>query len=520
MEASEALQELFSLNDYNSAGYLTLEQLSLLYDRIRIGGISVPQISASLEFVCGNSSYVFLEELKDLLQEMDRRYYLLQDLQWEFALLDNQHVGSISVEKARFLFQAVHGKLFSLRKWGRFLHSRLISDAPITFSEIEVDLCNIPTPEDFDLFDLKEKHKLRPNKDNLTNGVFEKRKDKAKKQAKHNKDSLEEKAKRSDEKPKTSEPIDPNQKIKHTEEEARRKEKQAEEERARKRAAEEEEEEKLRKRKQIEEEEIARRQAEEELRMKKEQKERKKREKKEAAKLAKGQRIIREKLEDAVESRDREKIEPAVDEYKAKVLAEGEVDELLRQAQRMLEMLKCSGELKSATSRRVVSELESAINKARKSGFDRSKDELADEVANANELLLRLQRLERLRSEVLELKQSTIAELRSYQNPIPVIRQVMIATYLLLGTSEKETKKWTAVQALLGKTGREGLKRRIAKCDVVDITLATATRARDIMGEVDLEVIRDVSAGAATFFVWVDGMVGEVMERENTTMIS
>ena len=44
-----------------------------------------------------------------------------------------------------------------------------------------------------------------------------------------------------------------------------------------------------------------------------------------------------------MESRDREKIEPAVDEYKAKVLAEGEVDELLRQAQRMLEMLKCSG---------------------------------------------------------------------------------------------------------------------------------------------------------------------------------
>ena len=62
---------------------------------------------------------------------------------------------------------------------------------------------------------------------------------------------------------------------------------------------------------------------------------------------------------------------------------------------------------------------------------------------------------------------------------------------------------WQNIQALLGKTGREGLKRRIGQCNVLTIALSTAKRARDIMGVVDLEAIRDVSAGAATFFVWV-----------------
>ena len=39
--------------------------------------------------------------------------------------------------------------MFSLSKWHRFLRSRVLSDAPISFSEIEVELCGIPTPDDW-----------------------------------------------------------------------------------------------------------------------------------------------------------------------------------------------------------------------------------------------------------------------------------------------------------------------------------------------------------------------------------
>ena len=51
----------------------------------------------------------------------------------------------------RFLFEAVHGKMFSVSKWQRFLRSRVLSDAPISFAEIEVELCDLPTPDDWEV---------------------------------------------------------------------------------------------------------------------------------------------------------------------------------------------------------------------------------------------------------------------------------------------------------------------------------------------------------------------------------
>ena len=41
-------------------------------------------------------------ELYDLLQEMDRRYYLLQDLRWEFSLLDREQKDIITEDQARY----------------------------------------------------------------------------------------------------------------------------------------------------------------------------------------------------------------------------------------------------------------------------------------------------------------------------------------------------------------------------------------------------------------------------------
>ena len=56
--------------------------------------------------------------------------------------------------------------------------------------------------------------------------------------------------------------------------------------------------------------------------------------------------------------------------------------------------------LKDAMVQRVIADLENAINRAKKSGFDQSGEELATEVEAAYELVLRLKRLEKLRSEV------------------------------------------------------------------------------------------------------------------------
>ena len=55
----------------------------------------------------------------------------------------------------RFLFQAAHGYLFSSKKWREFLQSRPAIDAPVSLDEIEVDLCTLPDPDDWDVNDLE-----------------------------------------------------------------------------------------------------------------------------------------------------------------------------------------------------------------------------------------------------------------------------------------------------------------------------------------------------------------------------
>lgn len=88
-------------------------------------------------------------------------------------------------------------------------------------------------------------------------------------------------------------------------------------------------------------------------------------------------------------------------------------------------------------TKRELEELEKAINAIKKHGLEVP---LAKELGEASKLLTRLKRLERIRHEILELKQATVAEIRSYQNPPAVVHKVMTATFLLLGHQEKETK--------------------------------------------------------------------------------
>lgn len=59
------------------------------------------QVEASLKYVCATDT-VMLEELYDLLQEMDRRYFLVQNFRWEFSLLDKDKKDVITEEQARW----------------------------------------------------------------------------------------------------------------------------------------------------------------------------------------------------------------------------------------------------------------------------------------------------------------------------------------------------------------------------------------------------------------------------------
>ena len=62
---------------------------------------------------------------------------------------------------------------------------------------------------------------------------------------------------------------------------------------------------------------------------------------------------------------------------------------------------------------------------------------------------------------------------------------------------------WKTCQSILGKTGRDSVMRHISGFDPKDCYLDVALSAKTVIEPYSLEQIRDVSAGAATFFVWV-----------------
>lgn len=57
-----------------------------------------------MKYVCASHDSCSEEELYGLLQEMDRRYFLLQDLRWEFSLLDKDQKDTITENQARYIY--------------------------------------------------------------------------------------------------------------------------------------------------------------------------------------------------------------------------------------------------------------------------------------------------------------------------------------------------------------------------------------------------------------------------------
>ncbi|XP_050400885.1 capping protein inhibiting regulator of actin dynamics [Patella vulgata] len=156
------VKDVFDQYLTDDSGELTLEQLQILHGDLRIGGISLPQVKASIKYVCATET-CDLPELYDLLREMDRRYFLVQDLRWEFSFLDRDKTDTISEEQAKWLTQSVHRDYFSEKKWEYFVRSRLVPGSGVSFPEIEVMLCDIPNRLEVEE-EMMEQNRLRQEK--------------------------------------------------------------------------------------------------------------------------------------------------------------------------------------------------------------------------------------------------------------------------------------------------------------------------------------------------------------------
>lgn len=146
---SEEVESLLSA--YMETNGATLEgttatELQKLYHNLRPGNtISLRQVTAAIETVCF-CDLCLKEEVMDVLNEIDRRSFLMRDLEWEFEMLDREKRGTITEEQACFLLKALHG-ISAVKKYKDFLSSRPLPFSRVSLQEIEVFLCDSPEPE-------------------------------------------------------------------------------------------------------------------------------------------------------------------------------------------------------------------------------------------------------------------------------------------------------------------------------------------------------------------------------------
>ena len=86
---------------------------------------------------------------------------------------------------------------------------------------------------------------------------------------------------------------------------------------------------------------------------------------------------------------------------------------------------------------RSIVDLRKAIKAVEKKRYT---SRLKPEMAEAKERLRSLERIERLRLAILDMDSATMAEIRNYRDPPPLVHEVMVASLLLLGENEGRTR--------------------------------------------------------------------------------
>ncbi|OWF54024.1 Kyphoscoliosis peptidase [Mizuhopecten yessoensis] len=119
--------------------------------------------------------------------------------------------------------------------------------------------------------------------------------------------------------------------------------------------------------------------------------------------------------------------------------------------------------------------------------------------------------------DVLALSSRTISELHRYKEPVPIMVDIMRATYLLLGENESTVAEWEDLQTLMRKTGRDSLSVRIRLFDVTKLKVPLAKKVLGILSQYDKETALGASAGAGTFYQWASGVAQDVISEESTT---
>jgi len=91
-------------------------------------------------------------------------------------------------------------------------------------------------------------------------------------------------------------------------------------------------------------------------------------------------------------------------------------------------------------AQRHLAQLEKAVAEADKKNLQKR---LGLQLTMAKQMLEQLRRLDKLRHEILNLDQKTIAEIKSYSQPPEQVNKVMLSVFVLLGDAESTLKVCT-----------------------------------------------------------------------------
>ncbi|XP_076105106.1 lim and transglutaminase domain protein ltd-1-like isoform X1 [Mytilus galloprovincialis] len=208
------------------------------------------------------------------------------------------------------------------------------------------------------------------------------------------------------------------------------------------------------------------------------------------------------------QTKDPDEMDKAIERFD-KLALEDKGD--LKKAKSRRDFLKIRKDLTDATVRRHYGTLDTAIKKARESKYEaklKNTTKKAEEVRN--------EVYSTWIHEILEMKPSTVAELKTYKNPPSAIFDTMKAVYLLLGESADMIKTWEDIHSVLSTIGNDSLLQRIKTFQTSQLREHALEEAQKLTEQHDLPSIKSKSPAAGTFYVWVRDLVNMINdERSN-----
>ena len=195
--------------------------------------------------------------------------------------------------------------------------------------------------------------------------------------------------------------------------------------------------------------------------------------------------------------------------------AQRKEDERLAEAQRQVELRlreekRLAGLAKLANIKVALQTAisEKDIEKLKKSIADVEDNNLEDDLAHlhkqATAMLERLQKIEKIKKNIQELKRPLIAELKSMSSPPVDVHRSMTAAFILMGENREDLRDWNNIVILLGKTGREYVKRKVQGLKVEDVTKEMAEKAEKQILGLSSDEVYEANQAASLFYDWAE----------------